>query len=306
MAWKLIDRPKTVAVTRKLAKQFAEMEPAPHDRPLSERRLQVYERLMRDGKFRPVTWATAVCAETGGTYRVNGKHTSTMLSTLDVLPEFYVTIENYSCPTLEDVAQLYATFDSKMMSRTSSDIYLSFAATCDEIKELPNKVITSCCVGIAYAKMSQHDYSRSQPADRAEYILEHSDFVVWYHRLLTMQGSYTDTSIGTKDRYQHLNRQSVVAAMFKTWDRDKDAALKFWLEVRDESGATPEIPTRKLAKWLLLTTIKSKGASLRETTTEKATTREMFVKCLHAWNAWRKGEPTKLQYYAKAPLPSVS
>jgi hypothetical protein len=31
----------------------------------------------------------------------------------------------------------------------------------------------------------------------------------------------------------------------------------------------------------------------------------MYVKCLHAWNAWRRGEATSLQYYAKAPLPDV-
>ena len=51
MSWKLIDRPKTLKVTKTLAKQFCEMEPAPHDRPLSERRLQVYQKLMNQGQF---------------------------------------------------------------------------------------------------------------------------------------------------------------------------------------------------------------------------------------------------------------
>ena len=30
------------------------------------------------------------------------------------------------------------------------------------------------------------------------------------------------------------------------------------------------------------------------------------MKCLHAWNACRKGETTNLNYYAKADVPSVS
>lgn len=109
MSWKLISRPKTQKVTKALAKQFAEMDAAPHDRPLSERRLQVYTRLLNEGQFRPVAWTLATCRETGGTYRINGKHTSVMLSNLEDIPEFYVTIEEYSCDTLEDVARLYAT-----------------------------------------------------------------------------------------------------------------------------------------------------------------------------------------------------
>ncbi len=137
MGWKLISKPQTVRVTKKIAKEFAEMDPAPHDRPLSERRLQVYQRIFTDGGFRPCTWAKAICEETNGIYRVNGKHTSTFLSGLETLPEYYVTIEDYQCDTLEDVARLYATFDSKMQSRTASDINMSFAATIPELRELP-------------------------------------------------------------------------------------------------------------------------------------------------------------------------
>lgn len=307
MSWKLIDRPKTVAVTRKLAKQFADMEAAPHDRPLSTRRLTVYEKLMKDGKFRPVTWATAECVETGGKYRVNGKHTSTLLAAMDFLPEFYVTVEEYRCDGLEDVAQLYATFDSRMMSRTANDIYLSFAATCPEIKHLPQRVITSSATGIAYAKFGQDTYDRSQPAERAELVLEHSAFVVWFHDLLTRQGEYQDSipGVGMK-KYQHILRQGVVAAMFKTWERSPENSTKFWLEVRDETGITPEVPTRKLARFLLTTGLRNVKSGEKSSFTERAGLREIFVRCIHAWNAWRKGEPTKLQYYAKAPLPAVS
>src|SRR4051812_22803639 len=111
MGWKLTGRPKTQKVTKALAKAFVDMEAAPHDRPLSERRLQVYEKLLYMGEFRPVTWASAYCVETGETYRVNGKHTSIMLSGLEVLPDFFVTIEEYECDTLQDVAKLYSTFD---------------------------------------------------------------------------------------------------------------------------------------------------------------------------------------------------
>lgn len=307
MGWKLVDRPKTTVVDRKLALKFANMDSAPHDRPLSERRMAVYERLMREGKFRPVTWATADCKETGATYRVNGKHTSKMLSTMDVLPEFFVTVEHYTCDTLEDVAQLYATFDSKMQSRTASDIYLSFAATCKELKDLPVRVIINCTSGLAYAQYGGDTYYRTQPADRAELLLEHSEFVVWFHQLMTASGEYSDSHpSASKNKYQHITRQGVVAAMFLCWQKDVDAATKFWLEVRDETGKTPDLPSRRLAKLLVTSNMKtSKSYASNFTKTGKLDLRQVFVKCLHAWNAWRKGAATKMQYHPEAPVPDV-
>lgn len=114
MGWQLDGIPKTYKVTPKLATEFAEMEAVNIDRPLSERRLQVYERQVHSGGFRPVTWAKAYCTETDAIYRVNGKHTSTLFSRLpkELLNDLHVIIEEYICDTLGDVANLYSTFDS--------------------------------------------------------------------------------------------------------------------------------------------------------------------------------------------------
>jgi len=308
MSWKLIDRPKTAKVTKNLAKSFMEMEPAPHDRPLSERRLQVYAKLLAAGQFRPVTWASAICKETGEVYRVNGKHTSTLLAGLTQMPDFFVTVEEYECDTLEDVGRLYATFDSKMMSRTANDIYLSFAATCKEIADLPVRVITNAAAGIAYADLGQDVYGKTQPAERAEYLLEHTDFVQWLAAIFgggPTLGEQGVRSLG-HTKAGHLYRQPIVAAMFKSWSKHRSDATKFWEAVRDATGTKPNLPDRVLSTFLLTSNIKRQGewasnARRRQTTS----TREVFVKCLHAWNAWRKGESTKLNYYAEAKVPSV-
>src|ERR1700733_6817786 len=62
--WKLTGHPKTQIATRPLAEQFQRMEPAIQDRPVSELRLKVYEKIMRAGGFRPMSWAAAHCKET--------------------------------------------------------------------------------------------------------------------------------------------------------------------------------------------------------------------------------------------------
>ena len=33
--------------------------------------------------------------------------------------------------------------------------------------------------------------------------------------------------------------------------------------------------------------------------------REFYVKCIHAWNAWRRNETTNLNYYADADVPAI-
>jgi hypothetical protein len=301
MAWKLLDRPKTQRVTKALAKTYVEMEPAPHDRPLSERRLMVYQKLLVAGQFRPVTWASAICKETGDLYRVNGKHTSTMLSGLEKIPDFFVTIEEYECDTLEDVAKLYATFDSGMQSRSAKDIYHSFAATVPELSDVSSKVIVTSITGIAYQKMGQDLYGRTQPVERAEMLLDYPEFVIWLNELMA-GGPTAETGGPSKQRNQQLLRQPVAAAMFATWSKAKGAADNFWKAVRDETGANLNEPSRKLSRFLLITGMRKedRGGKLRQ-----AGTREIYVKCLHAWNAWRKSETTNLNYYEASKVPAV-
>lgn len=296
MSWKLLDKPKTQKVTKSLAKQFAEMEPAPHDRPLSERRLTVYSKLLNAGQFRPVTWASAICTETGDLYRVNGKHTSVLLSGLDKMPEFFVTIEEYECDTLEDVAKLYATFDSQMQSRSAADIYLSFAATIPALKDVSSQIIKLSVNALAHEQWLFEANVSHNAAERAELILDEVDFTIWLAQIFAKNegGKYHQNAI-------KLRRVPVVGAMVRNYHKAQKAATDFWCAVRDETGAKPECPDRKLARYLVQAGVLS-GSRGRVI---KSTPREMFVKSLHAWNAWRKGETTNLNYYPEAKIPAV-
>lgn len=312
MGWQLAERPKTVKVTRAFANQFANMDPAPHDRPLSERRLQVYRKLFAEGSFRPCTWATAFCKETGGTLRVNGKHTSTLFSSMaETLPEYYVTVEHYECDTLNDVARLYATFDSRMMSRTSRDINMSFAGTVPELANVSARVINVAVPGMSYHLQGHDQSGRVQAAEKAELLLEHVEFVVWLQSICgsdikrgrTKKNADPEMVDGQEVRKsaEHLRRAAVVGAMMATWFKSKDNATKFWEAVRDETGEKNSLPDRKLAAWLLKT-----GTANQGVTKEKlATPKEFYSRALHAWNAWRKGQTTNLNYFSDKPVPTA-
>lgn len=293
-----MEKSKTVLATASLVKEFVEMDPCPHDRPLSERRVQVYRRILADGHFRPVVWASALCKETGNTYRVNGKHTSFMLGSQEKLPEFWVILERYICDTLADVAKLYGTFDSSLASRTTADINMSFARTIPDLADVNSKIINLAVAACGNVQWTEAEIRRVPPAERAELLIERSDFVLWLKKIVVSAAS---SRFATS---KHILREPVVRAMCMTYDRSdtRKAATEFWTAVREESAPDKDDPTRVLARYLVRATMSNRTGGKQ---VHIASAREVFVKCLHAWNAWRKGEPTSLAYYAGADLPKI-
>jgi hypothetical protein len=289
--WKLISTPKTYRVTKKLATEFATMDPCPRDRPLSERRCEVYRKVAAAHGFRPVLWAKANVIETGGEYRVNGKHTSTVFAGLDPMPELYATIEHYSCDTLEDLARLYSTYDSKIQSRSVADINRSFVSCIEELNDLSMKTVNKVISGISYNKFGEKS-SSMQPMDRAEEIFDNIKFALWVDRIF-----------GANSELSYLLRVPVVAAMHATFNKSMIDATVFWQAVRDETGEKPGLPDRKIARFLL--THRSRRASREAPKKEHVADRAFYVKCLHAWNAWRRKETSNLNYYADSPVPTV-
>jgi hypothetical protein len=293
MAWCLIEKPKTMRATRALAEEYAGMDETPQERPLRESRLQAYRKMVNEGTFRPVTWAKCHCIETDATYRVNGHHTSVLISGMEPFPEFYVTLESYRADTLADVARLYETFDNRLSMRTTTDINNAFASTIPEYNDLPRSMFSTIVSGVGFA-MWEEGYWRKSVAERAEILVDEVEFTVWVCGMICGEG-YRNA--------RHLDRAPVIAAMYMTWKKSHRDATTFWSAVRDETGLRPSLPDRVLAKYLITTNVDSRGKITKSTT--KADRRTFYVKCLHAWNAWRRSQPTDLKYHADAKIPSV-
>lgn len=297
MTWSLVSA-KAHKITVKLATEFMEMTAVPRERLLRERRMQVYERLIRNQQWRPCIWASVHCKETGETYRVNGQHTSRLFSVLaGEFTDLTVIIESYEADTLEDVGRLYGTFDSSQNSRTASDIFRAFASTIPELADLPRKIIDSCASGISVCRSggNPNGVDFGIPQERAENLLDHPEFVQWVAEIIT------DTN-----KYRHLCRVGVVAGMFGSYLKAKKDATEFWLAVRDETGARPTCPDRQLARFLILTSVRSMTEG-KVPQSRKADTREFFVRVTHCWNAWRRSEELKLiKYHAHSKPPAFA
>lgn len=298
--WTMIEGPKVVKATNALAKRFHEMDPAPHDRPLKERIITNLTKAMKEGTFRTCEWSSAYCKETKKEYRINGKHTSTILVGMNGdSPTPRVILTRFECETLEDVARVYSTFDSRLGVRSTGDINKIYAASNPELSDIRIGIITACVYGLSYATWGESYFTRS-PEDRAELLLGNVDFVKFIDKLVTgsRQGKAT---FGV----EHIRRGPVFTAIYKTFVKSKSDSKEFWEEVRDENDGDNRSPSRVLARWLRSVSVR--GTNGKGGVTAKATTapREMIVKCLHAWNAWRADSYTDLKYYAKVDMPEV-
>ena len=291
-----IEKPRTVQVTRLLVDEFVNMDALPRDRDLSERRLMVYRRILAAGEFRPVTWASCYCDEDDTVYRVNGKHTSTLLSQVDPLPkDFYVTIERYSCPNLEDVARLWSTFDSSTSARTGGDIVNSFASTVREFDGLPKKLFPLVVAAASHREWGIGYHNQAAMPERAELLLDNVDFALWLNGVIYPRD-------GDSNRAKHLIRTPVTSAMLKTYEKSKSASDEFWKLVRDET-ASQGTASRMLARFLIRSTVKNYQGGRPDS--DIVSFREMYVRCVLAWNAWRRGQVTSLKYFPGSKIPSV-
>lgn len=296
--WKLLGTPKIVKMSPAVAKEFKEMEPAPGDRDLADNRAEKLKAMVVSKNFRPCVWAKAYCKETGKTYRVNGKHTSNVMSELNGETKgLFAMVELYECDTLDDLAKLYATFDSRVSVRSTGDINRSFSHAVAELEGIKPKTINAVITGLSLAIWGESYARNTTPEQRAELLRANSDFVLWCDSLFH--------GVPNRDR-NTLQRGPAIAAMYLTSRKDKKAAEEFWVLVRDGSGPKHTTGDRRLNKYLLTTSIVGGARGRREKSSAgRATGYEMFVKCIHGWNAWRRNAVTDLKYYANAEFPKV-
>lgn len=287
------DVPKWKIATQNLAKQFRDMQRYPHDREIQPKRCEFLRAAIKSGLFHGAEWVSAHCKETGETYRVNGKHTSNVLCELyeaeEEFPEVRVWVREFNCETLADVAQLFASYDPKESARSKNDILRSFAVTENVTADLSPRWLSLLTSGLAYAEWEQ-SYNKLSPKEQSLWLLQNKKFVPFAVSL------FESDPKGTK----HIQRMPVVAAMFKTWKTDSEAAADFWSRVGDDSNEEKGSVVRTLAQWLL----KHKIGAVKATS-ESVSAREAYCRCILAWNAWREKEDQTARFAEGMETPAA-
>ena len=290
--------PKHIVMCKEAALAHANMLSIPHDREVSSRRLNYYRRQWDLGEFRFPEWSTCYDRATKLTYRTNGRTTATMLSLIENMPLFYAILTEYEAENFEGVVANWNSFDSRLAARTGAELIGAVACCIAGLENVPKNVLTSCVSGICYGKYLERAWDNAvhPPLDRAEELFDYDAFAIWYASMVT--GKHTKLAAP-------LKRAGVAAIMFRSFQKDAKAADKFWPLVRDEQGEVPELPQRKLSKFLLTHFSFTGGGAQQAPKDKTAIYREFAVKSAQAWNGWREGKIVKLKFKPGDEIPEL-
>jgi hypothetical protein len=276
---------ETAPLTLEIAKHYDRMPTLKGDRnPDSSRgktRVGHLFELLRLGVFHSPVWSTVqITSEKGKKYRVDGGHSARMLVNAGAyFPEnLHVTLRYFRAPTIDSAIDLYEQFNSAFSTRTTTDLIKNRAAYERQLKNIAPTYISRAIYGIGCHFKLRNPEEEFEVLD---YIRLYPDFINWSSEFI-------------KKRW--LSVIGVIGAMYSTWIFSKPLSTEFWTMVHEETGLNLKCPTRTLSKFL------------QETSYDKNKMRQwpkraIYVKCHHAWNAWRDGNSTLLKYIVGAPLP---
>lgn len=289
------DSRETESVTPELAEEFRDMERFPHDRNATKARRDFLKSRILAGEWQGNVWASVDVKDTNTRYRMNGFGSSSTFC--DLFDDGYkldavVEVRRYSCKTMRDAADLYATFDPKASARTKANLIQTYAAGSKKLNEVRGPVIKLAAAGLGFFTF-ERDYRKRGVEQQAELLLDNDAFVVWLSKTLDIKRADAP----------HVFRMPVVAAMAATYSKSNKEATDFWEAIRDDSDDPKTDPKRILRNWLLTHNF---GAKSENTEKDIASDREGYVICLQAWNAWKKGDKTwKPKYSQKMETPKV-
>ena len=281
-------------ITPELARRFADMEPCPNDRKLQEWRKRSIREVIEKGEEHAFHWVVANFK--GREYRINGKHSSTVLTEMNgTMPNDLVAlVETFEVLSMEQMATLYSQYDKTSSARSAGDLYDVYRATSTELIQLPPNATK--LAGAAYNYVCSFvdqgvcNFPLEHQPDagaRGAWVAENSDFA----RLVA--------ELCLDKTGKHLRRGPVCAAMLMTFKKAPSAARLFWAAVK--SGDAPaEGPARRLER-LLLDIKTTKNRNLKR----KNDARALLSRCIHAWNAFRQNRKTDLKYHADSKVPGA-
>lgn len=285
---------KKAVVNPKKAEEFLAINTYPGQRPRSERHSQELAEKMIDGRFHVGEIAVI---NNGKPILANGQH-QCAASIISGKP-FQAVVQEYTIEkgdTKEDVARVFAQFNVDR-ARSRGDIAWIYGCQMG-MESWPRKCVTLCNTALGWLETGCPDKGYNAMSKDANALLlgknkKQCEFI----RQMLFDGN---------GAHRHLVRASIVAAMISTWNKSRSDAEVFWSAVRDGDMLRQGEPTFVLREYLMRTSVNF-GAGANAAGKQPVGFRELYVKAIFAWNAYRSGEEKLrlLRYNQSHPLPKV-
>lgn len=247
----------TKMLTRELAKQFATMAPLPGERELKPGRLAHIAHLLTDGLFLGPVWAQGLCKADGIQYRLDGQHTSKVLSeTEEKLPNLIVTILNYEFDSVaEDAPKLFDIFNHPFQTRTDLDKLSIYRAAYDDLPDLDNKFLEKIMKGIRFYEKDVLKKPNILPKREKGHYLEKQE----YREFASWLWKFHDAKHGWL-----IGKEGIVAEILDGFVDQRSLAGEFWGYVLFENHPEVDHITRDLSTVLREWTHSAKRRSMQQ------------------------------------------
>lgn len=269
-------RSTTVPMTPELAARFATMTPSPTERPLNEKRVKYLRAKIDAGLAVSFQWAFAKYIDKKGRefiYRMNAQHSSTVLSGMNgSLPKgLFAHVDEFEVNSLEALALLFRQYDDRKSSRSVGDVCGAYMGLYPELNDVPRPIGKIGMEAITWFNNKVERFG--VPAGDDQYS-RFSDRSLWpfFHWLAGINPT------------AEIKIESLISAMYVTYNIDNDGAEEFWRQVADGGVEfETEAPSSALYNWL--------KADWDETSNAKVKADGFYQGAIFCWNAFRAGKP---------------
>jgi len=282
-------RSETKELTPELAAQFATMPGSVTERDLDKKRVTTLKERVLGGTALSFIWATATVVATGETFRINGNHSSNMLSHLDgAFPTgLKVHLDHYEVAQTRDLALLFRQIDYRGSARSIADISGAYQMLVEELRDVPKDRARKALDGVSWFLRKIVGSAVPRGDDVFDLFNEpiYHGFIHMAGRILSPKTSEFTTP--------------VIGAMYGTYDIAPDEAEEFWYAVAHEgAGQDDKHPTTMLDAWLV--------ANLQAVNPEPQLA--VYRACGMAWNAYRakRSNLSITKYDAKKGVPDLN
>lgn len=277
-------------LTLELAEQFQKLEPSPTERACDAGRIKMLREKAEAGQLITFHWSTARLG--GRTLRMNGQHSSAMLTGLDGLfpTGLKVHLDEYEVDNKDALAILFRQFDDRKSGRTASDVAGAYQGLHDQIKDVNRAIAKLAVEGVGWYR--REIVGTPVPSGDSLYALFGEtglySFIRWMGELFSM-------------KTPEMKKKTVVSAIYGTFIANETEAKKFWSEVaRGGVEYEESSPQTVLDTWL-------KSLAERDKDKPDLKPANFYQGCVYAWNAYREDRTIQaIKFDTKKGLHSVS
>lgn len=263
-------------LTPEKAKEYLELNTYEGQRPLKpERVANLVDRIL-SGRFRSAE--IGIAHYDGKQILINGQHQCTAI--IKTGREVQSNLNHHYCATPEDLATAFSEYDQPDQTRSVREVIHAYRVAAKI--ECTDACANQCSSAIAWCEHGDSFQSKVRREDRARLLFGEDKVIAFVAEIFYSYPTF-------------LRKIPIIAAAIKCFRKSPEDAVKFWLSVRDGEMLTKSDPAYKVRQ----------HCEINGCCAGRPNARETHVKCIHGWNAFRKGTSTKLKYFADTEMPEA-